>query len=435
MSCARRSSVVLGTVVLCFLPAATAGAAPAFTTTQVSLPRVDDPDGGGALGTDLTGDGRFATFLRQGRLYQRDLQKGVTRLVSVTLAGTPRSGTSKGGQQSQDGRYVAFTSNEPLVAGVPAGANSPYHAYVRDMADGTTTLVDRRADGSASAGTYVTSDVPTISGSGRRVVFVTDQKLVPSDNDAATGGMDVYVRDLVLGTTALVSVTSSGAQGEPVGRNSNSFTAQLSRDGRYVVFGSYARLVPGDPDVGYEFKEYERDLQTSTTRSLLTDAAGVPTRFSYAAEFFSVTADRGTVVFDTAEALLPADTNSEPDVYSYDRRTYALTLLSRARGGGAAGGYSTASGITPDGRYVTYTSSARDIVAGDIDDKDDGFVLDTRTGAVRTATLRPDGKHFVKPGGVGAPTDDGRSALIGTRAPLSQDDTNGEVDVYLRHPA
>ena len=71
----------------------------------------------------------------------------------------------------------------------------------------------------------------SISGDGRYVAFSSDAtNLVPADTN---GYPDVFVRDRQTSTTARVSVTSSGSQG-----NGDSEVPSISQDGRYVAFYS-----------------------------------------------------------------------------------------------------------------------------------------------------------------------------------------------------
>ena len=83
-------------------------------------------------------------------------------------------------------------------------------------------------------------NAPSVSADGRSVTFDSiASNLVPGD---ANGYEDVFVRDLKLHRTYLVSVSSAGVQG-----NSDSLTPAISGDGRYVVFNSDAsNLVTGD---------------------------------------------------------------------------------------------------------------------------------------------------------------------------------------------
>src|SRR5262245_19378532 len=78
------------------------------------------------------------------------------------------------------------------------------------------------------------------SADGRWVVFSSNAgNLVPSDTNAA---VDIFLHDLVGGSTTRVSVDSAGQQS-----NGYSSSPSLSADGRYVAFDSQAsNLVSGD---------------------------------------------------------------------------------------------------------------------------------------------------------------------------------------------
>ena len=90
----------------------------------------------------------------------------------------------------------------------------------------------------------------SVSGDGRYVVFVSDaSNLVPGQADA-NDARDVFLRDLNLGTTTLVSHST----GSPLrAGNGESFYPTVSADGRYVAFQSAAtdltreRSRPRDP--------------------------------------------------------------------------------------------------------------------------------------------------------------------------------------------
>ena len=83
------------------------------------------------------------------------------------------------------------------------------------------------------------SDLPEISANGRWVVFASVAILVSSDGNT---GYDIYLRDRTKHRTTLVSVSSSGVQG-----NSDSYRPSISANGRYVGFDSDAtNLVPND---------------------------------------------------------------------------------------------------------------------------------------------------------------------------------------------
>src|SRR5438093_81273 len=60
-------------------------------------------------------------------------------------------------------------------------------------------------------------------------------------------------------------------------------------------------------------------------------------------------------------------------------------------GGGQADGSSTLGSMTPDGRFVAFTSAAENLVSGDTDGKCDVFVHDRMTGTTERVSVASDG--------------------------------------------
>ncbi len=108
---------------------------------------------------------------------------------------------------------------------------------MRDRQSGTT---ERVSVDTAGAQGNANSIGPWISADGRYVSFESNAtNLVAGDTNGAT---DVFVRDLLSGTTERVSLATGGAQG-----NADSTWSFVSAGGRYVAFQSDAtNLVTGD---------------------------------------------------------------------------------------------------------------------------------------------------------------------------------------------
>ena len=115
----------------------------------------------------------------------------------------------------------------------PADADIRSDVFVRDLVGGTTTLVSR-ATGAAGTKGDGTSLPPDISADGRYVAFAsTATNLDPADSDA---NGDVFVRDLQTGTTTLVSRATGSARRATAA----SWAPSISDDGRHVAFESEA---------------------------------------------------------------------------------------------------------------------------------------------------------------------------------------------------
>lgn len=142
-------------------------------------------------------------------IYVRDLSSDAAELASPAITTLPALGPNRGSGPlkpdnfSVDGRYVAFWSWADDL--VPGDTNGCPDVFVRDMLAGTNILVSINTNGApARRAAYE----PSISGNGRRVAF-TYKGNDMSELDA-NDFRDVYVRDLDEGTTSLVSLTAQG---------------------------------------------------------------------------------------------------------------------------------------------------------------------------------------------------------------------------------
>ncbi|MEE9401569.1 MAG: hypothetical protein V3V47_00055, partial [Desulfobacteria bacterium] len=129
----------------------------------------------------------------------------VTERVSVDSAGVEGNNASAAPSNSSDGRYVAFESQaDNLVAN---DTNTDKDIFVHDRQTGTTTRVS--VDSTGVEGDDL-SAAPSISSDGKYVAFRSDAtNLVGGDTNPFS---DIFVHELLGGTTTLVSVDSSGVQ-------------------------------------------------------------------------------------------------------------------------------------------------------------------------------------------------------------------------------
>ena len=135
---------------------------------------------------------------------------------------------------SGTGRYVAFVSYTSSL--VKNDTNHAADVFVRDMKTGSIRRASLTATGGQN-GQY--SLAPTISTNGRYVLFSSiDMNLPPG----VSGPTEIYLRDLAAGTTRVVSVSNTGAQGDV-----DSYAPAISSDGGSVAYASTSdNLVTGD---------------------------------------------------------------------------------------------------------------------------------------------------------------------------------------------
>lgn len=152
-----------------------------------------------------------------------------------------------------------------------------------------------------------------------------------------------------------------------------------------------------------------------------------------------LSSDGRYVVFSsTASDLVDDDSNGVEDVFVRDQLNGALRRVSVSANGSQGNGISRLPSISADGRYVSFESQASNFFAGDSNDKD-VFVKDLYSGALVRATTRADGSAPTTPELAFATTAlrsslsaDGRYVAFATYRVLTPGDTNGRIDVYVK---
>jgi Tol biopolymer transport system component len=158
----------------------------------------------------ISGNGRYVAFesvspnlgvvlpdsYRQ--VFVKDMDTGQVELASMQSGG----GAIEEGCElypdalSDDGRFLVFTCRNELLAGAGTG-----QVYVRDLVQDSTELVSR-GNGAGGAPAATSSNRPSLSPSGRFVVF-QNPLFGGLGGDSATHS-GIYVRDRVLQTTVSV---------------------------------------------------------------------------------------------------------------------------------------------------------------------------------------------------------------------------------------
>ena len=287
----------------------------------------------------------------------RPLRAKVTVRVSVAPDGSGANGSSQQPAISADGRYVAFESDASNL--VPAGGNYEFDIFVHDCQTGKTQRVSVASNG---AEPNDSSHRPAISADGRYVAFESDASNLVGDGN---GKCDIFVHDCQTGKTQRVSVASNG-----LGGNGDSHRPAISADGRYVVFNSDAsNLTPRDRNGRCDVFIYDRQRKTCEL------AVGVSPGSSGAP---AISADGRYVAFVrlTTSNLVPVNRNGKRDIFAYDRQTDKVQRVSVASDGSQANGWSYLPAISADGRYVAFHSEASNLVPGDGNERSDIFIYD-----------------------------------------------------------
>ncbi|MDX2231165.1 MAG: Ig-like domain-containing protein [Leptolyngbyaceae cyanobacterium bins.349] len=246
-------------------------------------------------------------------VFVRDLATNRTILVSVNSSGTG-SGNQGAGRPSisEDGQTIAFISNASnLVSG---GTNGSRHAFVRNLATGTTQLVSVSSTGQQAYPWEATPNV-VLSGDGRFAVFANgSDNLVTGDNNNAR---DLFLRDLTANTTTLVSVNqgNTGA-GNGASNSQDDMFPAISFDGRYLVFSSLATdLVSNDANGVSDV--FLRDRVAGTTTLISRNQAGTGSG-NGTSDFATINRSGNVIAFSsTASNLVTTDTNGRMDAFVF----------------------------------------------------------------------------------------------------------------------
>jgi Tol biopolymer transport system component len=192
--------------------------------------------------------------------------------------------------------------------------------------------------------------------------------------------LNVYLRDRTNGTTILVSVNFIGTNGG----DGDSIPAGLSADGRYALFVSWADdLLPGDTNNASDI--FLRDLGSGST--VLVSVGTNGSWANGASSSAVMTPDGRYVAFSSAASdLVTNDTNGIPDVFVRDLTEGATVLASPGATAVGIGSGSKSPEITPDGRYVAFLSSARNLVAQPTSTRE-AYLRDTLLGVTYLASV------------------------------------------------
>jgi len=367
--------------------AATAGS-PGNTTVVDYRPASSSDLASPADYASMSGDGRVVAFQTWGPygdpfVLVRDLDAATTTQIAQAAFPT----------LSRSGRYVAYERG----GGV----------YVHDRQSGTEVRGDVAADGTPS---NARSWASVLSGDGRHLLFVSEG----TNLAAAADGLGLLLKDLDAGTVHFV-----GYPDAPYGGGDMLRDFGVSDDGGVVAYKSRLPNFGGfKPDVWIRATGEHRFGPTVLTYKGLT-----------------LSGDGNTVAI-SGDYTYAGDS----DVFVMDVQTLAVesACVSSLEVRADRAGLCTVGALSRDGRFVVFTSTAGNLVAGDVEGTD-VLIRDRSLGTTELATYSSSGVQLPDWGfgkrPIGGVCDDGRCVSFVTKAPGVPEDANGNTDVYVRRLA
>jgi WD40-like Beta Propeller Repeat len=365
-------------------------------------------------------------------IFVHDLIHNTTALVSIGTGGVEGNGNSYESAITPNGRYVVFSSIATnLVAG---DVNGIPDVFVRDLQGGTTTLASVGAVSAGSAGWFINgSGTPQITPDGRYVAFCSSAtNLVPG----ARSPQDVYVRDLVAGTTTWASTNARSLYTtfNPGKTNVVCCNELISTNGQLVTFeaGTTNSVPPG--------LVLQVNLQTLAT-TLISTNANVPaaTESGVLLDNFNkniaMTPDGGLIAFVANGTA--STTNTAIDLWSAQTGTNILISVN-TNSGLPAVGICEEPVLDTAGHYVAYVSSATNVTTNVISSAYHVYVWSAATGATQLADAGTNGVGVgVYATAICALSDDGSAFFdqaLGNSG-LITNDSNAGSDVLAFHSA
>lgn len=198
----------------------------------------------------------------------------------------------------------------------------------------------------------------------------------------------VLVAVLMLASAALAAAPQGGVQRVNVAydgglaNNEGQGALAVSADGRYVAFASSAsNIIEGDTNGRYDV--FVRDTVSQET-TLVNVAMGGGFASQGANNHVEMTPDGKYVVFTSEDTdLVPGDTNGRPDVFRRDMVSQETTRVSTMADGTQANYYVNGDeDISDDGRYIVFGTAASNLFPGDLNSRQDCVLKDMQSGVV-----------------------------------------------------
>jgi len=323
-----------------------------------------DPDVGGTVGED----GRYVVFVssatfagssgKHRQIFWRDRNTGTTKLISSSANGEEGNADSYYPAISGDGKSVAFESHSSnLVEGDNNGLRDVFVWHAETGKIETVSVGEKGV--AANAESYEVS----VSGDGNLIAFTSAASNI-SVIEKGISNNNVFIRDMLLDTTIMISIDLKAKKGGGGSKPS------ISYDGRRVAFYSHtSTLVLNDNNELWDIFLWEKNINTLKRISLTSDHKernqGNESANRVVAPAISGNG-RYIAYSTTATNMVPADINNFQDVFVYDSNTDSTIMVSNSIDGKQGNadspiGQGEKIAITYDGNWVAFSTNATNL--------------------------------------------------------------------------
>jgi len=374
---------------------------------------------------------------------------GTTSKISVSSSGGIASGFSGNPKQPVNGGYIVYDTGAPDV--LSGDTNFSTDVVLNNLTTGDVSAVSVNQAGVLGDST---SQNPSISAVGLDgffgVAFESDASNLNSLFSDLNDFQDIYVRLPTLNKTFLLTFgtdTQTGTRLSADGRSHNPSIALAEATNELVVaFSTDAEnLRAGDTNGVRDIRIAVVNLAAlasapdpSDTISFESIDAGPglpqPNRDS---DQPSISGDGRYIAFvSLATNLVSGSTSSFPQIYLFDRKTKAVTLVSKSKTGIPGDGASSAPSVNFNGRYIAYLTQADNLGGVSATQLNAIARYDTQTGETTRVDTLPTGEIANNAAQDCSISATGRLVTFSTLATnLAAGDLNDIPDIYVRDMA
>ncbi len=320
-------------------------------------------------GSDLTG----STAIVFTGSYARNVTSGAIALAKLRPGAIDPSDSSVGCNLSGDGAVAYCDSFKSSLT--DEGGRGLRNVFRSEIGTDGVVHVSRPLPGPVAAANGYSGGLRAgASDDGRFVAFESGaSNLVVGDNN---GAADVFLRDRLAGTTQRISRTPSGGEAACA-----SGLPRMTPDGRYVVFVSCGALVA--PATGDTPQVYRYDRIADQLQLVSVNDSGQPC--NQICREASISDDGSVIAFESRATNL----GQTPGHGIFVRQLPAgpTLLVNTPNGGGIANGVPSNPQISGDGRFVVFSATSDNLVAGDTNNASDVFAYDRNSATLQRVSL------------------------------------------------